>query len=134
MTVFRTAVPVLPVRSIAASTAFYAGTLGFEVLHADDGYAVLRRDGVGLNLWAAADEAWRGRTGGPPVVSGAESFLAGTASCRVGVDGIDDLHAACAAAGIVHPNGPLAGTPWGTREFTVLDPDRNAVVFVEPAG
>jgi catechol 2,3-dioxygenase-like lactoylglutathione lyase family enzyme len=134
MTVFASAVPVLPVRSIAASSVFYADRLGFEVLHADDGYAVLRRDGVGLNLWAATDETWRDRPGGPPVVSGAESFLAGTASCRIRVDGIDGLHAACAASGIVHPDGPLADTPWGTREFTVLDPDRNCLAFFQPIG
>jgi len=34
----------------------------------------------------------------------------------------------------VHPNGPLADTPWGTREFTVLDPHRNCVAFFQPIG
>jgi hypothetical protein len=32
---------------------------------------------------------------------------------------------------VVHPNGELSEQPWGTREFSILDPDRNAVTFFE---
>lgn len=126
------AVPVLPVRAIDAAAAFYAGALGFRIVHADAGYAVLAQDGVELHLWAAKDERWRDRAGDPPVVSGAESFIAGTASCRVRTDDIEALHATCRARGIVHPNGPLADKPYGLREFAVLDPDGNLVTFFRP--
>lgn len=132
MTAFRAAVPVLPVAAIAPACRFYAERLGMRVIHADEGYAVLGRDGVEVHLWAATDGAWREREAGRPVVSGAETFLAGTASCRILVDDIEALHEDCRAACIVHPNGPLRDRPWGLREFAVLDPDGNLVTFFRP--
>ena len=38
------AIPALPARDVAASVAFYNVRLGFETLHHDSGFAVLRRD------------------------------------------------------------------------------------------
>lgn len=126
------AIPALPVRDMARSVEFYRDTLGFEVLHRDTGFAILRRDAVDLHLWAASDEGWRAREGGAvPVVSGAESFIAGTASCRVAVQGVDELHRVLSPLGILHPNAPLRDQWYGTREFGVLDPDRNLVAFFE---
>ncbi|MFC3230541.1 bleomycin resistance protein [Marinibaculum pumilum] len=126
------AIPVLPVRETEAAAAFYAEKLGFRVGHIDPGYAILVRDGVQVHLWAATDEDWRRRDGGRPVQSGAESFLAGTASCRIATEGIAALHDACRQSGIVHPNGALADKPHGLREFAVLDPDGNLVTFFQP--
>ena len=123
------AIPVLPVRDAAAASAFYVDKLGFRELHRDEGYVVLARDAVQIPLWAARDESWRTRGGEKPVVSGAESFLAGTASCRVHEPEIEALYETCRAAGIVHPNGPLADKPWGFHEFAVLDADGNLITF-----
>lgn len=126
------AIPALPVRDMARSVEFYRDALGFAVLHRDTGFAILRRDAVDLHLWAASDEGWRARGGGAvPVVSGAESFIAGTASCRVAVRGVDELHHVLSPQGILHPNAPLRDRWYGTREFGVLDPDRNLVAFFE---
>ena len=72
-----------------------------------------------------------GRAGTSPVVSGAESFIAGTASCRIQVVGVNDLHAELQPLGVLHPNGQLADQPWGTREFGVLDSDGNLLTFFE---
>lgn len=113
------------------STAFYRDKLGFALAHRDGGFAILRRDAVELHLWRAADEGWRTRSGSSPVVSGAESFIAGTASCRMSVEGIDALHAGLQPLGILHPNAPLRDSPWGTREFAVVDPDNNLIAFFE---
>ncbi len=80
-------------RDIATRVALYRDTLGFAVRHRETGFAILRRDAVDLHLWAASDEGWRTRQGAAvPLVSGAESFIAGTASCRVAVQGVDELH------------------------------------------
>lgn len=128
------AVPVLPVASTAPAVAWYVDRLGFREIFLSDGYAIVRRDGVEIHLWQAADESWRGKPAVAPLETGAESFLAGTASCRVRVEGVAELHAAAEAAGIVHPNGPLGDRPWGTREFAVLDRDGNLVTFFEPRG
>jgi catechol 2,3-dioxygenase-like lactoylglutathione lyase family enzyme len=45
--------------------------------------------------------------------------------------GIVTLYEHCQACQVVHPDGGLREQPWGTREFTILDPDRNAVTFFE---
>jgi catechol 2,3-dioxygenase-like lactoylglutathione lyase family enzyme len=39
-------IPALPVRSVAQAVGFYRDRLGFETLHHDGGFAVVRRDGV----------------------------------------------------------------------------------------
>lgn len=125
------AVPVLPVAAIAPATGFWRDRLGFKIDHADEGYAILARDGIEVHLWAAQDETWRDRPD-RPLVTGAESFLAGTASARVLVRGIDALFDEMRAADVLHPNGPLADKPYGLREFAVLDLDGNLLTFFEP--
>ncbi len=126
------AIPVLPVVATEVAAQFYAEKLGFAVEHVDEAYAVLARDGVELHLWAANDKSWTERDRKAPVETGAESFLAGTASCRVCVDLIEPLYALCRDAGVVHPNGELTNRPYGLREFTVLDQDGNAITFFVP--
>jgi catechol 2,3-dioxygenase-like lactoylglutathione lyase family enzyme len=125
------AIPALPVAQITSSLAFYRDSLGFTVGYEEAGFAIVRRDAVEIHLWQAGDRSWERRSSATPVVSGAESFLAGTASCRVQVTDIDALHAAVAPLGVIHPNGQLADKPWGTREFAVLDPDNNLLTFFE---
>lgn len=126
---FSAAVPVLPVRDTRAASAFYHERLGFSVAHVDDGYAIMSRDGVEIHLWAAKDESWKSRQGATPVVTGAETFIAGTASCRMRVDPIEPLCEAYRAAGALHPNGALTDKPYGLREFAVLDLDGNLITF-----
>jgi len=128
---FLRAIPSLPVREIGQSIAFYRDQLGFSVAHAEGEFAILKRDAVELHLWAARDEGWRQRSG-PPVVSGAESFIAGTASCRVGVAGIEELYRELAPRGILHSKGELRDQAWGDRDFAVVDPDNNLLTFFEP--
>lgn len=107
--------------------------MGFLIDHAEEGYAVLRRDGVEIHLWRASDESWKDRNG-HPIESGAESFLSGTASCRVLVANIDALHREMEESGVVHPNGTLSNKPYGLREFAVLDHDGNLITFFTPLG
>ena len=125
------AIPALPVRNIVTSAAFFCDQLGFTIRHQDTGFAIVVRDAVEIHLWEANDEAWHGRAGATPVVSGAESFISGTASCRIQVVGVDDLHAEYEPRGVLHPNAQLAQQPWGTREFGVLDADGNLITFFE---
>ena len=125
-------IPALPVQEMAAAVAFYNGRLGFETLHHDGGFAVLRRDDAVVHLWEAGDEGWRGREAGDsPVRSGAESFLAGTASCRIEVEGEQALYEELRDADVLHPvsKGGVDETDFGTREFAALDPDGNLITF-----
>jgi catechol 2,3-dioxygenase-like lactoylglutathione lyase family enzyme len=126
------AIPALPSRSVQTSVAFYRDRLGFEVYHHHSGFAVLGRDEAVLNLWEAVDESWQERTDwSKPVCSGAETFIAGTASCRFQAENVAELYPSCRDAGIVHPNARLEDTDFGTTEFGILDPDGNLVTFFE---
>jgi catechol 2,3-dioxygenase-like lactoylglutathione lyase family enzyme len=126
-------IPALPVADVPAAVEHYRDRFGFEVLHAEGDFAVLRRDAAELHLWGATDGAWRTRDGlaERPIASGAESFLAGTASCRIAADDVDGLYAELAAAGVLHPasRDGVADTDFGTREFATLDRDGNLIAF-----
>lgn len=125
-------IPALPVRDVRAAVAFYGARLGFEVGHHEDGFAVLRRDEAVLHLWEASDESWRGRApSSEPVSSGAESFISGTASCRIRVDGVDELFEEFRRSEVLHPESQagVIDTDYGTREFSTLDEDGNLLTF-----
>lgn len=123
------AIPILQVADVPRSLGFYSNSLGFEVSHAEDRFAIVHLGKVELHLTAADDETWRSRSSLAPIVSGAESFLAGTGSCRIQLDDLAAMHERATVAGILHPNGGLRTTAWGTAEFEVLDPDRNLITF-----
>jgi catechol 2,3-dioxygenase-like lactoylglutathione lyase family enzyme len=127
-------IPALPVRDAASAAAYYRDRLGFRVLHEDEGFVVLERDGAQVHLWQAGDEAWRDRAADePPVRSGAESFIAGTASCRIEVDGVDALYEELRSSDVLHPvsRDGVSKTEYGTREFATLDGDGNLLSFFE---
>jgi catechol 2,3-dioxygenase-like lactoylglutathione lyase family enzyme len=127
-------IPALPVRNAPAAVAFYRDRLGFEVLHHDGGFAVLGRDDAVLHLWEASDEGWREREStDTPVISGAESFIAGTASCRIRVEGVDTLYEEMRQRDVLHPvsKGGVDATDFGTREFATLDLDGNLITFFQ---
>ena len=97
-------IPALPVRNAAVAVDFYRDRLGFDVLHHDGGFAVLARDESVIHLWEAGDESWRAKLDPEkPVCSGAESFIAGTASCRIQVEGVDELYEELSARDVFHP-------------------------------
>jgi catechol 2,3-dioxygenase-like lactoylglutathione lyase family enzyme len=127
-------IPALPVRDMTESVGFYRERLGFDVLHHDGGFAVLSRDDAVIHLWEASDESWRQNLDlQRPVCSGAESFIAGTASCRIVVDGVDDLYQELSAADVLHrvSKDGVDDTDFGTREFATLDRDGNLVTFFQ---
>jgi catechol 2,3-dioxygenase-like lactoylglutathione lyase family enzyme len=122
MTEFLSAVPALPVLDEHAAVAFYARVLGFTALEHNDGtpIGILVRDAVELHVWEANGSA-----------PGAETQLAGSASCRLQVTGVRDLYERCKPLGVVHPRATLRRTDWGTEEFSILDPDGNLVALYE---
>ena len=135
MTTLGRTIPALPVRDAASAIAFYRNRLGFEVLHEDEGFAVLERDDARVHLWQAGDESWRERVAlrETPVSSGAESFIAGTASCRIEVEGVDALYEELSTREVLHPisRDGVSETDFGSREFATLDQDGNLISFFE---
>ena len=126
-------IPALPVRDMAAAVAFYRDRFGFDARHETGDFAVLARDDAVLHLWGATDDDWRSRDdlGRRPICSGAESFLAGTASCRIEVSDVDALFAELHAADVLHDisRGGVTATDFGTSEFATLDSDGNLLTF-----
>ncbi len=128
-------IPALPVQNIEKAIKFYISKLGFSVPYNDDGFAKLIRDDVEIHLWASSDETWKNRSASlsvRPIISGAESFLAGTASCRIEVDEIDQLFNEYKIQGVIYStNTVVTEQPWGTREFPALDLHGNLLTFYE---
>ena len=126
-------IPALPVRDVRAAVAYYRERFGFHSPHETDDFAVIARDDAVLHLWGATDEDWTTRAdlAQRPIRSGAESFIAGTASCRIEVADIDALYAELEPNGVLHrvSRDGVETTDFGTREFATLDLDGNLLTF-----
>lgn len=113
-----TVAPILPARDLAATRAFYE-RLGFATAgwwpQAFGGYAIMVRGAIELHFFAFPDLA-------PP-----ESY----AQCYWRVDDVDALHAEFVRLGLSPAGMPrlaaVADTPWGTREFALVDPNGTLV-------
>lgn len=111
--------PLVPARDVEEAIAFYRDSLGFSLDYRDAEpaqFAIVSRDAARLHLFSSQDK-----------------HLADWTSLRIGVDGIEALYERCRAAGCVHPNGALGSRPWGTLEFSVLDPSNVCIAFVQEA-
>ena len=107
--------PNLEVADLVPAATFLRDVLGFEI-EVDEpemGLMLLRRDAVGLALV---------RTATPGVNATTTAYL--------GVTGVDDLHAQCAARG-----APIAAAltdhPWGLRDFVVEIPGGHRLALGE---
>jgi catechol 2,3-dioxygenase-like lactoylglutathione lyase family enzyme len=109
------AAPVLASLDIERTVSFYCSKLGFARVYVDAGvWGIVARDNVQIHFWPCR-----------------ERHVAEHTSCRVYVDGVDELFNELNAQGVVHPNAPLQDTPWGSREFGVLDKDGNLITFAQ---
>jgi uncharacterized glyoxalase superfamily protein PhnB len=109
--------PLIPARDVEEGIAFYRQALGFDLLYRDAEpaqFAIVGSEGARLHLFASQDK-----------------HLADWTSLRIEVEGLDALHARCFDAGCLHPNGELGSRPWGTREFSIIDPSGVCIAFVE---
>ena len=93
----------------------FVNCLGFKVLHKDDKFAVIERDGAKAHLVESAEFAAKDR---PEIV--------------IETDTIDELYTEVQskAPQILHPNSKkVEKKPWGAREFGLLDKTGVCVVF-----
>ncbi|QHS55180.1 VOC family protein [Mucilaginibacter sp. 14171R-50] len=134
MTKFKRSIPALPVVNIDKAITFYESKMGFKTRVQKDGFASMVRDGIEIQLWQACDRSWKYKFWLflNPITNGAESFLAGTASCRIEVEGIDDLYLEYKATGIIYDSYTVVeDQPWGHRDFPILDLHGNLITFFE---
>jgi catechol 2,3-dioxygenase-like lactoylglutathione lyase family enzyme len=103
--------PVLPARDVAQTVSFWREELGFAEVYSGADYGVVTRDGIQVHFWGPADV----------------DPLENDAGCRLGVDDIDSFYDEYRE----HVFAELGPKPWGTREFAVLDPNRNLIWLVE---
>lgn len=109
------AVPVLPALNIQDTVNFYEDKLGFAIRHQEDEYGIIARDDVEIHFWKCSDK-----------------HIAENSSCRLTVEGLDEVYEQAQQAGIVHPNAAIETKPWGMREFAIVDLNGNLVWFLEP--
>lgn len=135
MTKLLKTIPAFPVQQIDEAVEFYKVKFGFDCRHKENGFAILVRDDIELHLWASNDKSWKIRSlllFLKPVSSGAESFLAGTHSCRIEVNEIDKLYEELKKTNVLYNQQTVVEkTEWGTKEFPTLDLHRNLLTFYE---
>ncbi len=128
-------IPALPVQSIKQSCEYYTNRLGFTIRHQEETFAIAVRDEIEIHLWQSCDNSWKWRSLFlvlKPVWSGAESFIAGTASCRIQVQGIEELYGEYKKQGVLHSaDTEIEEQHWGHKEFPVVDLYRNLLTFYE---
>jgi catechol 2,3-dioxygenase-like lactoylglutathione lyase family enzyme len=109
--------PRLPVARLGLSYRFYHDVLGFRCTDVEpgdaDGFAILERDGVGLQLVAASADH-------PP----------GRMTIWIGVQDAQAEHVRLKDRTTVEW-GPEVYW-YGRREFAVLDPDGHRIIFSSP--
>ena len=115
MPLFRQVNPILGTRDVGRAVAFYVDRLGFRLKFRAGAppaeYVGLLRDGVELHMQFQYPHEM------------------GTLRLRIHVDDPDALYAEYRDKEVFYSRTELRDTPWGTREFGLYDPDRNALTF-----
>jgi catechol 2,3-dioxygenase-like lactoylglutathione lyase family enzyme len=110
----KTAIPILASLDAQATIDFYTNKLGFELKSQWDAYLIFAKDEIFVHFWATDDPEIPKATG-----------------CYIRVTEVDALFAEYNKQGVVHPKGGLADTPWGMRQFSILDNNGNILHFGE---
>lgn len=108
--------PKLPMRDKAATRDYYKYKLGFEEFgNADyDGYLMVQKDHIQIHFFEYKD------------LNPKENY----GQVYIRTDTIDTLYKSLLENNIdIHPNGHLQIKPWGQKEFSLLDPDKNLLTF-----
>lgn len=108
--------PKLPMRDKAVTRDYYIGQLGFEEFGNEDydGYLMLKKDGIQIHFFEFKE------------LNPADNY----GQVYIRVKDISRYYQTLLDAKVrIHPNGFLELKPWGQREFSLLDPDKNLLTF-----
>jgi len=111
--------PVMPSQDIDRDVAWYEKNVGFELLHKDDMYAVMRRENLFIHL------QWHADTEDDPLLGGSV--------IKIFVKNIDPIYKEFVERGTIKPEKLRRNTPWHTHEFGFYDLNENAIFVVEDA-
>jgi hypothetical protein len=106
--------PRFLVGDMEQALAFY-GQLGFVTPYHDEGFAILKRDGIALQFNVSDP------THEPP--------QEGCRVCYISVTNIGALYQQYLPTGALR--SPIQTTDWGTKGFWLCDPFRNILIFEE---
>ena len=109
--------PVLPSADIKRDVAWYVEKVGFELVFADDMYAVLKRQNLRIHL------QWHADNGRDPLLGGSV--------IKIFVQKIKPLFEELVKRGTVQEGKFRRQTAWNTREFGFFDLNKNAIFFVQ---
>jgi len=109
--------PVLPSQDIERDVNWYEKQVGFEVLHKDKMYAVLKRENLSLHL------QWHADTEDDPLLGGSV--------IRILVKNLLPLFEELVNRGTVKKEKLRLNTPWNTNEFGFYDLNNNAIFIAE---
>ena len=116
------AIPVLPAADASASLSWWTDICGFKETFRDatpPNYAGINRGDAYLHIAAMSDKLLARTVGDQTMV-------------RIAVKGVAALYEEFQQrGGQVHPNGALKTAPWGSKEFTAIDPNGVCVTFQE---
>jgi predicted enzyme related to lactoylglutathione lyase len=113
--------PQLLVDDLDGAIKFYTDVLGFSFGSPWRGfYAIGERDGFQVHLKCAP------KTVADRTLRQQQEHL----DIYAGVVGVDALYETCKAKGATITK-PLASTPWGTRDFYIMDPEGYILAFGE---
>ena len=112
---FKETHPILGTRDIQRAIEFYIQQLGFNLAFRDNtdspNYVGFRRDAVELHMQFQFEHEM------------------GTIRLRLLVEDPDALFDEYRQRGVACSESGIRDTSWGTREFALYDPDRNALTF-----
>lgn len=114
---FRQIEPVLPSQDIQRDIVWHETFTGFTLLHGDDMYAVLKREGLYIHL------QWHADTDEDPLLGGSV--------IKIFVNDIEPVFTEFVERGTVKPEKLRTNTPWKTHEFGFYDLNKNAIFVVQ---
>ncbi|NMH87978.1 VOC family protein [Flavivirga algicola] len=109
--------PVMPSQNIDRDVEWYEKFVGFQLVHKDKMYAVLRRKNLFIHL------QWHADTIDDPLLGGSV--------IKIFVKNIESIFKEFVKRGTVKPEKLQLNTDWKTNEFGFYDLNNNAIFIVE---
>ena len=109
--------PVLPSQDIERDVEWYEKQVGFDLLHKDKMYAVLRRENLCIHL------QWHADTADDPLLGGSV--------IKIFVNNLTPIFEEMVERGTIKKEKLRLNTAWKTNEFGFYDLNNNSVFFVE---